>query len=134
LQRKILVTGSTDGIGLEAARMLVSLGHHVLLHGRNPSKLKETERELSAQPGGARLERHVADLSLMAYGKAGGDIRIGAEILSRAALADEFASASGQYFDNDSGQSASPHPDALDPMKSQEIVRVIETVLAESKH
>lgn len=43
-------------------------------------------------------------------GAAGGDIRIGAEILSRAALADEFAAASGQYFDNDSGRFASPHP------------------------
>jgi len=65
-----------------------------------------------------------------AFGVAGGDIRIGAEILSRAALSDEFAAASGQYFDNDSGQFSSPHPDALDPRKSEEIVRVIETVLA----
>ena len=65
-----------------------------------------------------------------AFGVAGGDIRIGAEILSRAALADEFAAAPGQYFDNDSGQFASPHPDALDPRKSQCIVRVNETVLA----
>ena len=66
-----------------------------------------------------------------AFGVAGGDLRIGADILCRAALADEFAGASGQYFDNDSGQFASPHPDALDPKKSEEIVRVIETVLAE---
>jgi len=66
-----------------------------------------------------------------AYGVDGGDIRIGAKILSRAALADEFATASGQYFDNDRGQFASPHPDALDPRKSQEIVRVIERILAE---
>ena len=65
------------------------------------------------------------------FGVAGGDIRVGAEILTRAALADEFAAASDQYFDNDSGQFASPHPDAPDPRKSQEIVRVIETVLAE---
>jgi hypothetical protein len=49
--------------------------------------------------------------------------------IRRAALAEEFAAASGQYFDNDSGQFASPHPDALDPRKSQEIVRVIETLL-----
>ena len=47
VQKTILVTGSTDGIGLETARMLVSLGHHVLLHGRNPAKLEETERALS---------------------------------------------------------------------------------------
>jgi hypothetical protein len=66
-----------------------------------------------------------------AFGVAGRDILIGAEIFCRTALADEFAAVSGQYFDNDSGQFASPHPDALDPRKSQEIVRVIETVLAE---
>jgi hypothetical protein len=65
-----------------------------------------------------------------AFGVAGGDIRIGAEILSRAALADEFATGSGQYFDNDSGQFASPHPDALNPQKCEEIVRLIEAVLA----
>ena len=66
-----------------------------------------------------------------AYGVAGGDLRIGAEILTRAALADEFATASGQYFDNDSGQFAAPHPDALNPQKSEKTVRDIEAVLAE---
>ena len=266
MQRTLLVTGSTDGIGLETAKMLVSLGHHVLLHGRSPSKLEETERTLTALPGGGRVESYVADLSLMAdvealattvaethaeldvlinnagvygapdpvtrdgldvrfavnaiapylltlrllpllgtsgrvvnvssaaqspvdpkavagrarlsdgdayaqsklaltmwsrslavalkghgpaiiavnpgsllgskmvkqaFGLAGGDIRVGADILCRAALGDAFAAASGQYFDNDSGRFASPHADVSDPRKSQEIVRVIETVLAD---
>lgn len=44
------------------------------------------------------------------FGVVGGDIRIGAKILTRAALADEFAAASGQYFDNDSRRFASPRP------------------------
>jgi len=266
MQKTILVTGSTDGIGLETARMLISLGHHVLLHGRNPAKLKEVERTLSALPDGGRVESYVADLSRMAdvealakavaekhakldvlinnagvfsapdpvtqdgldvrfavntvapylltqrllpllgasgrvinlssaaqstvdpdalagrvrmsdmdayaqsklaitmwsrsmalslkddgpaiiavnprsmlgskmvkqaFGVAGGDLRIGAEILTRAALSDEFAAASGRYFDNDSGRFASPHPDALNTQKSEEIVRVIEALLAE---
>ena len=265
MQQSILVTGSTDGIGLETVKVLVSQGHTVLLHGRNPSRLEQVGETLSALPGGGRIESYVADLSRMAdvealaravaekhtrldvlinnagvystpdpvtqdrldvrfavntiapylltqrllpllgtsgrvvnvssaaqspvdpealagrlnlsdgpayaqsklaltmwsrhlalslkdhgpaiiavnpgsllgskmvkqaFGVAGGDIRIGAEILRRAALDDEFAAASGQYFDNDSGQFASPHPDALDPRKSQEIVRAIETVLA----
>lgn len=260
----ILVTGSTDGIGLETAKMLADEGHHVLLHGRNSSKLEAAKNALSALKGGGHVESYVADLSRMAdvealakavaekhatldvlinnagvfktpdpvtpdgldvrfvvntlapylltkrllpllgvqgrvvnlssaaqapvdlealagrgkladmdayaqsklaltawsrvmalsladgpaviavnpgsllgskmvkegFGVAGGDIRIGAEILRRAALADEFASASGKYFDNDKGQFASPHPDALDQQKCEEIVRVIETVLA----
>ena len=267
MQTTILVTGSTDGIGLETARMLVSLGHNVLLHGRNPAKLEKVEKMLSALPNGGRVESYVSDLSRMAdvealakavaerhakldvlinnagvfstpnpvtqegldarfavntiapylltqrlmpllgasgrvinlssaaqspvdpealagrvklpndftayaqsklaltmwsrsmalslkddgpaiiavnpgsmlgtkmvkqaFGVAGGDIRIGAEILVRAALSNEFAAASGQYFDNDSGQFTSPHPDALNPQKSEEIVRVIEAVLVE---
>jgi short-subunit dehydrogenase involved in D-alanine esterification of teichoic acids len=50
MQKTILATGSTDGIGLETAKMLVSLGHHVLLHGPNPAKLEKVEKTLSALP------------------------------------------------------------------------------------
>ena len=49
-----------------------------------------------------------------AFGVAGGDVDIGADILYRTALSDEFSSASGQYFDNDNHRLDSPHPDALD--------------------
>lgn len=266
MPKTILITGSTDGIGLETAKMLVFKGHHVLLHGRNQKKLEKVQTMLSTLPGGGIVGSYVADLSRMAdvealaktvsenhtnldvlinnagiynapdpvtqdgldirfavnaiapylltqrlmplmaasgrvinlssaaqstvdlealtgrvklsdgvayaqsklaitmwsrslalslkgngpaviainpgsmlgskmvkqaFGVAGGDIRIGAEILTRAALSDEFATASGQYFDNDSGQFASPHLDALDPQKSEEIVGAIEMVLAE---
>lgn len=64
-----------------------------------------------------------------AYGVHGADVRIGAEILCRAALSDEFADASGKYFDNDSGRFASPHPDALDSVKCEHIVRVLDAIL-----
>ncbi len=263
MQKTILVTGATDGIGLETARMLILLGHNVLLHGRSPEKL---ERTLSALPDGGRHESYVSDLSRMAnvealakavaekhanldvlinnagvysapdlittdgldvrfavntiapylltqrllpllgasgrvinlssaaqstvdpqafvgrgnlsdlaayaqsklaltmwshsmalalkddgpaiiavnpgsmlgskmvkeaFGVEGGDLRIGAEILCRAALSDEFAAASGHYFDNDSAQFTSPHPDALNPQKCEELVHVIDTILAE---
>ena len=266
MQKTSLVTGATDGIGMETARMLVSMGHTVLLHGRNPAKLEKVETTLSALQDGGRVESYVADLSHMsdvealakavsdklkkldvlinnagvygapdsitrdgldvrfavntiapflltkrllpligasgrvinvssaaqspvdpralagqgrlsdnaayaqsklaltmwsrelalslkengpaiiavnprsmlgtkmvkqAYGVAGSDLRIGAEILCHAALSDEFVAASGRYFDNDTGQFAQPHPDALDPQKSEQIVRIIETVLEE---
>ncbi|MEJ2333870.1 MAG: SDR family NAD(P)-dependent oxidoreductase [Desulfobulbaceae bacterium] len=256
MQKNILVTGSTDGIGLETARMLVSQGHNVLLHGRNPKKLEDVEKTLSAIPDGGGVESYVADLSNMAdveflaktvaakhteldvlinnagifmtpnsitqdgldvrfavnsiapylltqrllpllgtsarvinlssaaqspvdpealigqvrlsddftayaqsklaitmwsrfmalsmkddgpviiavnpgFNMAGKDINIGAKILTRLALADEFAAASGQYFDNDSDQFSPPHLDALNPQKCEEIVRAIETVIAE---
>lgn len=264
MQKTILITGSTDGIGLETARMLVPMGHNVLLHGRNPAKLDKVKNTLSAIPDGGPVENYVSDLSRMAdvealakavtekhakldvlinnagiystpepitqdgldvrfvvntmapylltqrllplmgasgrvinlssaaqspvdlealagrgklsdgaaygqsklaltmwshsmalslkedgpaiiavnprsmlgskmvkqaYGVDGGDLRIGAEILCRAALSDEFATASGQYFDNDSGQFTAPHPDARDLQKCEAIVRIIKTVL-----
>ncbi len=66
MKKTILITGSTDGIGLETARMLVSLGHHVLLHGRNPAKLAQVERTLSGLTDGGRVESYVSDLSRMA--------------------------------------------------------------------
>jgi NAD(P)-dependent dehydrogenase (short-subunit alcohol dehydrogenase family) len=265
MSKTILITGSTDGIGLATAKMLVTQGHHVLLHGRSPGKLEKAQQSLSTLPGGGRVEGYLADLSHLSevatlaqavtekdtkldvlinnagifkttetrssdgldvrfavntlapylltkrllpligasgrvinlssaaqspvdpealagrvklsddfgayaqsklaltmwsrslaislngdgpaiiavnpgsmlgtkmvkesFGVAGGDIEIGAAILVRAALADEFATASGLYFDNDKGQFASPHPDALDAQKSQEIVRAIEAIL-----
>ena len=268
MPKTILVTGATDGIGLETARMLVSLGHNVLLHGRSPAKLESLENRISAISDGVKVESYVADLSNMAdveamakavaekhatldvlinnagvfntpdpitqdgldvrftvntiapylltkrllplietsgrvinlssaaqapvdpealvgrtklsdnaayaqsklaitmwsrslalsfkddgpaiiavnprsmlgskmvkqaYGVTGGDLRIGAEILVRAALSDEFAAASGKYFNNDIGQFTPPHPDALDTQKCEGIVRVIEAILAEIK-
>jgi len=266
MPKTIFVTGATDGIGLETARMLVSSGHTVLMHGRSPAKLENLERRLSATADGGQVERYVGDLSRMAdvealakavaekhaaldvlinnagvfntphpvsengldvrfavntiapylltkrllpllgasgrvvnlssaaqapvdpealagrvrlsdsmayaqsklaitmwsrsmalslkddgpaiiavnprsmlgskmvkqaYGVAGGDLRIGAEILCRAALSEEFAAASGQYFDNDIGQFAAPHPDARNPQKCEAMVRAIEAILTE---
>ena len=265
MQKTILVTGSTDGIGLEAAKTLVSWGHHVLIHGRNPTKLAEAERVIRELPGEGRVEGYVADLSVVAnaeslatavrdghatldvlinnagvfrtpdmltpdgldvrfavntiapfvltqrllplmdtsgrvinvssaaqapvdlqavagrvqlsdaeayaqsklaltmwsrrmamalagegpaviavnpgsllgtkmvregYGITGADVGIGADILARAALADEFSVASGLYYDNDAGQFAPPHPDALDPHKCQALVGAVEAVWA----
>jgi len=267
MQKTILVTGSTDGIGLATAKVLVSQGHRVLLHGRNSAKLKAVEEDLANLPGGGTVESYVADLSDLAdvealakaitkqhdrldvlinnagifrtpdpitqngldvrfvvntlapylltqrllpllgttgrvvnlssaaqapvepdalagrvrlsedfkayaqsklaltmwsrsmalslkdkgpvivavnpgsmlgsrmvtegFGVAGADIGIGADILTRAALADEFATASGQYFDNDSGRFTSPHSDALDTHKTEQVISTIEAVLAE---
>jgi len=274
MSKIILITGSTDGIGYETAKILVEQGHHVLLHGRNQDKLDKVSAELMqlATNTGARVESYRADLSnlkevtvlasgilakhseldvlinnagifkteqpitssgldvrfvvntlapylltqsLLAimdnsarivnlssaaqapidlnalagsiqlqdhfsayaqsklaitiwsqalakelqkqerqdkgpmvvavnpgsmlaskmvkegFGMAGNDIRIGADILLRAALADEFAQASGQYFDNDSGQFSLPHPDAQHPEKTESLMQAIKNVLAD---
>ena len=65
-----------------------------------------------------------------AYGVQGADLSIGADILCRASLSEEFANASGKYFDNDIGQFSSPHPDALNEAKCKNIVASIEEVLS----
>ncbi|MFA3919780.1 SDR family NAD(P)-dependent oxidoreductase [Ruegeria hyattellae] len=259
MQKTILITGSTDGIGLEAAKRLASEGHRVLLHGRNPAKLDAAAAEV-----GGDTQRYVADLSRLSevvaladaiadqhdrldvlinnagvlktpqpvtedgmdvrfvvntlapyvlarrllplmegsgriinlssaaqapvnlqalagtarladmeayaqsklaitmwsrelageltegpvvvavnpgsllaskmvkegFGVAGNDIGIGADILHRAALSDEFATATGTYFDNDSGRFGLPHADALDASKSAAVMQAIEAALA----
>ena len=66
------------------------------------------------------------------FGMAGNSIRIGADILVRAALSDEFETSSGKYFDNDARRFAHPHADALDAGKCAEVVRVIEGIIAVS--
>lgn len=48
------------------------------------------------------------------FGIGGNDLSIGADILIWAALSDDFGTASGKYFDNDSGQFAPPHAAATD--------------------
>lgn len=263
MQKKILLTGATDGIGLATAKVLVEQGHHVLLHGRNASKLATVESELAALNAGP-VESYTADLSgmedvlalaqavaakheqldvlinnagilktpqtitpdgldirfvvntlapylltqkllpLMAntgrvvnlssaaqapvdlaalsgktqldddmaaysqsklaitswsrsmaqanpngplvvavnpgsllaskmvkegFGFDGHDIGIGADILVRAALSDEFTEASGQYYDNDAKRFAAPHAEALDEVKAAALVQEIEAVL-----
>ena len=66
-----------------------------------------------------------------AFGVDGGEIRIGAAILSRAALSDEFATASGRYFDNDIGEFGAPHNDAFDSAKVEAVVAAVEATVAD---
>jgi NAD(P)-dependent dehydrogenase (short-subunit alcohol dehydrogenase family) len=59
------VTGSSDGLGLEAARQLIALGHHVILHGRNR---KRADDAMAAAPGAVAAV--VGDVSAMAQTRA----------------------------------------------------------------
>ena len=59
--KTILFTGATDGIGLAAVQQLVTKGHKVLIHGRNPSKLQSVADQLGLKP--QDNQTFVADLS-----------------------------------------------------------------------
>ena len=267
MAKTILITGSTDGIGLETTKRLAHEGHTLLLHGRNAGKLEAAQREVSSIVGAGQIETYVADLSHMAdvarladeiaerhtrldvlinnagvyktphpvtpqgldvrfvvntlapylltkrllplmnatgrvvnlssaaqatinpdaltgrarledmeayaqsklaitmwskamaeertdgpiyiavnpgsllaskmvregFGVAGKDLGIGADILARAALSDEFADANGKYFDNDAGRFARPYADALDLRKCEQLVEAIEALLTSMK-
>lgn len=64
-QPLILVTGATDGIGLETARELTRRGARVLVHGRDPERLQRAVAGLRAL-GGSPPEPVQADLSSLA--------------------------------------------------------------------
>lgn len=264
MKKTIIITGSTDGIGLETAERLVREGHNVLIHGRNQAKIQEVEKMLSPLVNGGFLESYKADLSDLAdvqaladaiskkhtnidvlinnagvynvantktkdgldvrfvvntiapylltkllmplfnessrvvnlssaaqapvsldalrakvslssgeayaqsklaitmwtyllstksktpmivainpksllgskmvkeaYGINGGDLSIGADILCRGALSDEFADASGKYFDNDIAQFAPAHPYARDEKKCNELINEMDLIIKE---
>ena len=47
---KVFITGSSDGLGLMAAMILIQQAHQVVLHRRNPER---AEAALDAAPGAA---------------------------------------------------------------------------------
>jgi len=48
---RILVTGSSDGIGRETARQLIAAGHEVVLHARNVARAGDARRALPKAAG-----------------------------------------------------------------------------------
>ena len=83
---------------------------------------------IAVNPGSLLASKMVNE----AFGVAGADLNIGAQILCRAAFGDDFADAAGKYFDNDSGHFAPPHPDALDANKNAQIVTTLEALLTQA--
>ncbi|MEO1191903.1 MAG: SDR family NAD(P)-dependent oxidoreductase [Pseudomonadota bacterium] len=73
MSKTVLITGSTDGIGLAAAKLLSQQGHSLLLHGRSAAKLEAATADVGKTAGG-----YIADLSSLAEVR-----RLAAEIRAR---------------------------------------------------
>ena len=61
--KKILVTGATDGIGFETAKLLAREGQHLLIHGRSKEKIQGTVTKIKSAFPNALVESYLADLS-----------------------------------------------------------------------
>jgi NAD(P)-dependent dehydrogenase (short-subunit alcohol dehydrogenase family) len=61
MSERILVTGSSDGLGLATARQLIADGRDVVLHARNPAR---AEHAVASAPGASSVV--VADFSSFA--------------------------------------------------------------------
>lgn len=81
---------------------------------------------IAVNPGSLLASKMVKE----GFGVAGNDLSIGADILVKASLSDDFQEASGKYFDNDSGHFANPHSDAQNPKIRADLVATMENLLA----
>ena len=78
MTKKILITGATDGIGLETANMLAEGGHTLLLRGRSEEKLASAAEAVAKIDGSGTIKTYLADLSDM----------VAVEALATAVIAD----------------------------------------------
>jgi NAD(P)-dependent dehydrogenase (short-subunit alcohol dehydrogenase family) len=70
MSKTILITGSSDGIGLATAKSFLELGHTVLLHGRSAEKLAALKKQLKPYAKDKEIICYTADLSVLAEVKA----------------------------------------------------------------
>lgn len=63
MTKTIFLSGSTDGIGLEAAKKLAGLGHNLILHGRNRAKLDQALEQVVSVNASGRIKGYLSDFS-----------------------------------------------------------------------
>src|SRR4051794_30214859 len=59
----IVITGASDGIGLECASQLAAQGHHLVMVGRTPAKLEAAVARVLRESPGVPVESFVCDFA-----------------------------------------------------------------------
>ncbi len=65
MSKTIIITGASDGIGLEAASQLAAQGHHLVLVGRNPAKVEKAVARVTSESPDVAVESFVADFAAL---------------------------------------------------------------------
>jgi NAD(P)-dependent dehydrogenase (short-subunit alcohol dehydrogenase family) len=92
--KTIVITGASDGIGLECASQLAAEGHHLVLVGRNPAKVSAAVARLAAESPGAAVESFTCDFANLA------DVRrLGAELLAAYTRIEVLVNNAGTVYD-----------------------------------
>ena len=64
LDKRVVITGATSGIGLAAARQLAALGAQLSIVGRSPERVQQAAASIAAAaPGSPSVDVLVADLA-----------------------------------------------------------------------
>lgn len=92
--KTILITGATNGIGLETARGLARQGAHLVLVGRDTVKSERIVADLKADTHNEKIDLLIADLSVQAAIRA-----LAAQVLARYPRLDVLVNNAGGVFD-----------------------------------
>jgi len=93
-QKTIVITGASDGIGLEAASQLARQGHHVALVGRTPAKVEAAWKRIRAESPDVPVETFLCDNTSLA------DVRgLAHELLAAYPRIDVLVNNAGTVFD-----------------------------------
>jgi NAD(P)-dependent dehydrogenase (short-subunit alcohol dehydrogenase family) len=88
-----VVTGATDGIGMQTALVLGRQGARVLVHGRSEAKARAACQQLGGQAPGARFEPVWGDLAKLAEVRA-----LAAQVVAAAPVLDVLVNNAGVFL------------------------------------